>query len=272
MLNEYSVLSGGIGSLRGDVMSHLDRIAVFVTRDKKDATLRQRQNMHQCIWNCLRGINYHYLQVAALHSEFMQTEAQAYEYAQVNLDKATDKASEKINEVIELTKTFDKALGQWKTDFILECVEPLRAALNDFLLSHAARNERIDKFTPEMATALRSPFLKQLEVSFPGHFGKSSQLNYFTQVKNKVIHELKYVINNDPVDKEASDRIEDYFVSLMTPDNFDGTDHNNLIIQQKLAFENVCVALMSRGVPNPSELSVMRFYTSIDHFSTKKSA
>jgi hypothetical protein len=272
MLNEYSILSAGIGSMVGDVLNHVDRIALFVAKDKRDAALRQRQNMHQCIWNCLRGLNYHYLQAAALHADFLQTESQAYEHVGFDLDKATMKASEKINDAVGLMKSFDKGLKTWNEDFLLRAVDPLRTAFHDFLTTHSERSKKADSFNNQVSASLRDPFLKQLEVTFPGHFGKSSKLNYFTQVKNKVIHELKYVIHNDPVDKESSDRIEDYFVSLMIPDNFDGSDHNNLIVQQKLAFENLCVAMMSRGLTNPSELSVMRFYSSVDYFSTKKSA
>lgn len=95
-------------------------------------------------------------------------------------------------------------------------------------------------------------------------------LNHYAQCKRYTVHQLDFIITEDKSHLDAIKIIEEYFVSLITPKNFDGGNSENIIIQQKLAFENICVALMKHGINTPDEMTVFRFNAAIDFYEKQK--
>ena len=270
MMNEYTKLNAGIGYTLEDVERHVDKIVMFVSHDMKKQAYTQRNNMHQCVWNCLRGLNYDYLQLIALATTYFHTETQAYDFVSLNLNQSTQKANKKLIEFGELAKSFDLALQNWDKAFILSYYKRFKQACKSFLKKNRSNYSQFKDVNKNALHDLRQGLINQLKVSFPDRFSNVTDFNYYAEMQKQVIHELKYIITGEESHKNASEKIEKYFVSLMNPEDFDGTSTQNVVIMQKKAFQEVCITMMTRGVEQPESLSVMAFYTAMDYLSHKQ--
>lgn len=264
------MLKSGIGYSIEDTERHMDKIALFASRDMRKEAFRQRNNLHQCIWNCLRGINYDYLEVAALQVEYLHTENSIYQNLDIDLEHHTEQANRLLEEFAKLSKSFDQALSKWDVNFISRYCNRFKKAVVDFLKNERVKCKELENFGKNDSKSIKKMINDQLKVSFPERFSDISDLNFYTQIKNQMVHELRFIIEQEQHHKEAAKNIEDYFVSIMVPKDFDGQSTENVIIKQKKAFEEVCIAMMTKGIKDPAQLSVMSFYSAINHLSTKK--
>jgi len=96
-------------------------------------------------------------------------------------------------------------------------------------------------------------------------------LNYYQQVKDQLLCELKQIFEPSEGNEKRLKGINDYMVGLMSPKNMDGNSPHNVLIRQKADFERVCVVLMERGINEPDKLSVLRFHTALVYYETKQS-
>lgn len=269
LFNEYSMLNSGVGYLESDIYDHIDRIALFVDKGNIKAAATQRVNMHQCVWNHLRGLNYDFLQLSALDSRQLHTEVESYGLANIDISQHLEYAGEKMEKFQELVQTFDQCLGQGKKEVLLGIYNQLKPEIKKFLKENAKRHKSIDRFDSSQVNSFRDPIINQLKIAFPNQFSDSTQLNYFTELKKKVVHDLRYIIEGDELHKVSSEKIQDYFISLMAPKNFNAHDHANIIMQQKLSLQKLSIGLIQRGIQDPYSMPIIRFYTSIEYFAKK---
>lgn len=270
LFNDYSMLNSGVGYSIQDCLDHVERICLFIDKDNREGAMQERMNLHQCAWNQLRGLNYNFLQLSTLDARCLNTEVESYGVINYDIAKHLDYAGEKMDEFQKLASTFDKCLKEDKKEALLHIYSSFKAAMKQFFEKNSKRSKIADKFTTTALEAFRDPIMKQLQVAFPSQFSNSSELNYYSELKKKVIYDLKYIIEGAEKYKMSSSQIQDYFLTLMKPKNFNGHDHENVIMQQKLALHKLYVALMQRGVKDPEAMSIMSFYTAIDYFANKK--
>lgn len=82
---------------------------------------------------------------------------------------------------------------------------------------------------------------------------------------------MNYILSNSKQDYLASIKhINEHFLSLITPRNLDGDSKNNVIVVFSVNFEQLCIALMSNGAPDPKRMTVLRFYAALKHFDERK--
>ena len=82
--------------------------------------------------------------------------------------------------------------------------------------------------------------------------------------------ETNFILTEDRKYLDDVRRITEIFVSLMQPKNLDGDNHKNPIIQFRLDFEELCIALQVNGVNEPQQMNVFQFYTALKYFDSKK--
>jgi hypothetical protein len=104
---------------------------------------------------------------------------------------------------------------------------------------------------------------------FPNRFTNSALMTFNSHYKNKLVNQLKYILEEKASYLEASKKEDDYFHSQIIPKNLDGANPENVIYHAKREFEKLCVILMNQGIPQPDKLSVFRFFTSLDYFEKK---
>jgi hypothetical protein len=89
-------------------------------------------------------------------------------------------------------------------------------------------------------------------------------------MKQLRILQLKSITDRTGNYKSKIKAIESYFLDLMKPMNFDGNSSKNVLVVDRLIFEEMCVSLIEQGYAEPEQMSVLRFYTTIIHFEKKK--
>jgi hypothetical protein len=90
-----------------------------------------------------------------------------------------------------------------------------------------------------------------------------------TSLRDKIIAECNLILDFNHKYLQQLVNINEYFVSLITPKNMDGDSHQNVIIQFRLNFEELCIALMANGIKDPDKMTVLRFYSALKYFETK---
>lgn len=63
--------------------------------------------------------------------------------------------------------------------------------------------------------------------------------------------------------------INNNFLTLAKPKNLDGNSNENIIIQFEVQFAELCIAVMTNGIPDPETLTVLKFYSALKYFETK---
>lgn len=104
---------------------------------------------------------------------------------------------------------------------------------------------------------------------FPDEFAQGGSWNYFEQLKDKAILQIKYIKTGDATLIAQINAITDYQLSLLAPAVFDPADPQNSIVKMELSFESLCTQLEELGVQNPKRLTVFEFYSKIRYFKAK---
>lgn len=91
-------------------------------------------------------------------------------------------------------------------------------------------------------------------------------LNYYESLRN--ISELKIedLLNPDEETKSKIERIEDFFISQMSPVNFRTVNETNLILEREKGFEKLCASMFEAGMQNSRELSMYDFRIRLEYF------
>jgi hypothetical protein len=63
--------------------------------------------------------------------------------------------------------------------------------------------------------------------------------------------------------------VNEHFLSLTAPKTLDGTN-KDVVVQYQLQFEELCVAVMANGIPDPKGMTFFRFYAALKYFDSKK--
>lgn len=91
------------------------------------------------------------------------------------------------------------------------------------------------------------------------------------KLREKTIAELNFVISDG---KESYLReingINEYFLSLVTPKNLDGGSKDNVAIQFQVQFSELCIGIMTNGIPDPEKMTVFKFYSTMKYFEDKQ--
>jgi hypothetical protein len=98
-------------------------------------------------------------------------------------------------------------------------------------------------------------------------------MNHLSAIRDKILANCNFIISDG--EAQYIDQIlalNQYFVSLITPKNMDGDSHYNIIIQFRINFEELCIALMANGIQSPDKMTVLRFYAALKYFEAKKRA
>ncbi len=101
---------------------------------------------------------------------------------------------------------------------------------------------------------------------FPDKFSESGILNYYSQVRDRMVYQLRMLYEPSGNLKNKIEGIDGYLLDLMVPQNLDGNSTHNILIQQKVSFEKVTVALMQNGINEPDGLTVLRFYSALEYY------
>jgi hypothetical protein len=89
-------------------------------------------------------------------------------------------------------------------------------------------------------------------------------------LRNKTLAELNYIVSNGQENYlKTIDNINKYFVSLINPKNLDSNSKDNVVIKYSVDFEKLCVSLMAHGSPDPSEMTLFRFYAALSYFEDR---
>jgi len=89
-------------------------------------------------------------------------------------------------------------------------------------------------------------------------------------LKSRIEAECRYILEDGKeIYLTQIQNINEHFISLITPKNLDSQSHQNVIIQFKLNFDELCTALMANGIPAPDQMTVFRFYTALKYFETQ---
>lgn len=92
-----------------------------------------------------------------------------------------------------------------------------------------------------------------------------------TAIRDRIVANCNFVISDgETVYIDQIVNLNQYFVSLITPKNLDGDSHYNVIVQFRVNFEELCIALMANGIQNPDKMTVFRFYSALKYFESKK--
>lgn len=143
---EFETMESGVGSTIQAVLQHLDRIALFAFKGMKEDLLQQRLNMHQCIWNCLRGIDFCLIQILTLTDENPGTENQAMDLVKINIEKSTEIATDiMIEKVSKLTKDLDVAIQKKDTNAVMLFARHLKISLPPFLIKYSKSFSSFDR-------------------------------------------------------------------------------------------------------------------------------
>ena len=144
--NEYEVMNSGVGAGTDKIQTHLDRMTMFTFRGMEAEYVQQRKNLHQSIWNTLRGVDFEFLQLMCFNSKNFKTDNEAYQHISVPLEKNNDKAAKIMaEEVVKITKRLDIAISRKDTDGILsECMR-MKPVLTDFCSERAVEQHKFDK-------------------------------------------------------------------------------------------------------------------------------
>lgn len=94
-------------------------------------------------------------------------------------------------------------------------------------------------------------------------------MNYFEQVKQKTLLQLKYLQSGDQKYVKQINAVTDYQLSMIAPSDFDGESRQNTINAMELSFESLCTNLEELGIQRPKRLSVFEFYSKIRYFKAK---
>ena len=62
---------------------------------------------------------------------------------------------------------------------------------------------------------------------------------------------------------------EEYLLSMHTPNNYNGQDPENTLLQQDKAFMKFCIGLKDNNIPDPANLSEFEIYSHIDYLEDK---
>lgn len=90
-------------------------------------------------------------------------------------------------------------------------------------------------------------------------------------LRDRVISELKFITSGgEEAYLQTIKNVNDYFLGLITPRNMDGNTKDNVVIQFKVQFSELCVALMTNGIPDAETMTVFRFYSAMKFFESKK--
>ncbi len=80
-----------------------------------------------------------------------------------------------------------------------------------------------------------------------------------------MVYQLRMLYEPSDSLKNKISGIDGYLLDLMVPQNLDGNSAHNILIEQKVSFEKVTVALMQNGINEPDSLSVLRFYVALEY-------
>jgi hypothetical protein len=89
-------------------------------------------------------------------------------------------------------------------------------------------------------------------------------------LRDKVIAECNFVTSGQDNYLQVIKNVNDYFLTLIVPKNLDGNNKNNVVIQFQVQFSELCIALMSNGIPDPETMTVFRFYSALKFFESKR--
>lgn len=116
---------------------------------------------------------------------------------------------------------------------------------------------------------LKKKFNHELKIMFPGKYGESGKMNYLSQVKEKIMAELNFIITGEEQHLVKIKTIIDYFINMMKPKNIDWNSSSNVLVEAKRLYEQLCITMMKDGIPNPGQLSVMKFHLAVETYEKK---
>ncbi len=126
------------------------------------------------------------------------------------------------------------------------------------------------KSLTETLEGLKKKLNMELALMFPDKYQDTARLNYLSQIKAKALAELNYVLTGEERYLHEIKGVVGYFQSLLAPKNISWTNSKNIIIEAKRSYEKVCSLLMQSGIPNPGQLSIIKFHVAVDTYDTKR--
>lgn len=90
-------------------------------------------------------------------------------------------------------------------------------------------------------------------------------------LRNKTLAELNYILTGREDYISVINNAIQYFVDQISPKNMNFGDSKNVVVRYEVEFEQLCIALMANGVPDPSTMTVFRFYAALSYFEGRNS-
>lgn len=90
-------------------------------------------------------------------------------------------------------------------------------------------------------------------------------------MKSLLIGKLNHIISGDKKFEEQVERESRYFDSKIEPKNLDPNSAKNVLYASKREFENLCVILETNGIKDPKRMTLIEFFTALNHFKKAKS-
>ena len=93
---------------------------------------------------------------------------------------------------------------------------------------------------------------------------------FYAQVVKRALLQIKSVLEpSDKVEKDLQ-TINLWLLKQCAPNNFNGSDSKNIIIEQERSFVATCNVLEELGTDSPEQLSAFLFYSKINYHKSKK--
>lgn len=70
-------------------------------------------------------------------------------------------------------------------------------------------------------------------------------------------------------DYEEIESIDQYKLTFLTPENFDGESAENVFKKMDMSFEYFCASLEEAGVQNPKQMTTFEFYSRVNYYRSK---
>lgn len=122
----------------------------------------------------------------------------------------------------------------------------------------------------DVINQVKKNFNRELTLLFPEKYTDTARMNYFTQIKTKIIAEQKFILTGEQRWLNELKNVFDYFMSLMRPKNINWNDSRNVVIEAKRSYERLCSILMQAGVQSPGQLSVIKFHIAVETYESKR--
>lgn len=150
--------------------------------------------------------------------------------------------------------------GKTFTDVTESGLENLVKTINETGISQAQIKDYVNEVKKKIAADLR--------MIAPSFFNESDTYEIYVNIKNKIAllaQAAEYeVVPDDLLAKIRA--IDKFMIEQNKPENFDGDDVENALLNCDTSFERLCATLESQGVANAQHLTVMQFYVRLEHF------